>query len=108
MVFLDYDLKIRVVSDYDAIANSDLFAQFCQMAEGCPAASGVFCLTGRNCAKGLAKITVKGERVAKSPSPHQGEAAVVPGIWGNRADPVEMQIKPSIWENKALRVGRLL
>ena len=33
LVFLDYDLKSRVVSDYDAIANSDLFAQFCQMAE---------------------------------------------------------------------------
>ena len=68
LVFLDYDLKIRVVSDYDAIANSDLFAQFCQMAEDAQL-HPEFLFDRAELCKGLAKITVKGERVAKSLHP---------------------------------------
>ena len=63
LVFLDYDLKIRVVS-----ANSDLFAQFCQMAEDAQL-HPEFLFDRAELCKGLAKITVKGERVAKSLHP---------------------------------------
>lgn len=65
LVLLDYDLKVRVVSDYDAIANSDLFAQFCQMAEDAQL-HPEFLFDRAELAKGMARITLKGERVARS------------------------------------------
>ena len=64
LIQLDYDLKIRVVSDYDAIANSDVFAQFCQMVEDAQQRPG-FLFDRAELCKGMAKITVKGERVAR-------------------------------------------
>ncbi len=68
LVFLDYDLRVRVVSDYDAIANSDLFAQFCQLAEDAQL-HPEFLFDRAELCKGLAKITLKGERVAKGLHP---------------------------------------
>lgn len=65
LVLLDYDLKVRVVSDYDAIANSDLFARFCQMAEDAQL-HPEFLFDRAELAKGMARITLKGERVARS------------------------------------------
>lgn len=70
LIFLDYDLKVRVISDYEAIANSDLFAQFCQLAEDAQL-HPEFIFNRAELRKGMAKITVKGERVAKHLQPAQ-------------------------------------